>query len=138
MGLAHETHQGVVRTKQRLRDLYWWPGMDMCVQEIIRTCGSYQVNDKSAKTHPAPLQPIPLPDAPWQNVGIDIVGPFESANWDCRFAVRLTYYYTKWPEVAFTSTITTAAITTFLSTVFSRFGNPTELVSDNGTQFTSS
>ncbi|KAG1960356.1 immune-associated nucleotide-binding protein 9-like [Pimephales promelas] len=26
--LAHESHQGIVRTKQRLRDLYWWPGMD--------------------------------------------------------------------------------------------------------------
>lgn len=24
--LAHETHQGVVGSKQRLRDLYWWPG----------------------------------------------------------------------------------------------------------------
>ena len=104
----------------------------------IRACGPCRLNDKSAKTHAAPLQPIPLPDAPWQKVGMDIVGPFESASWDCRFAVTLVDYYTKWPEVAFTSTITTAAITSFLSTVFARFGNPTELVSDNGTQFTSS
>lgn len=36
--LAHETHQGVVRTKQRLRDLYWWPGMDMLVQNNISAC----------------------------------------------------------------------------------------------------
>jgi len=46
--------------------------------------------------------------------------------------------YTNWPEVALTSSIATTAITTFLSTVFARLGNPTELVSDNGTQFTSS
>ena len=111
--------------------------MDMCVQETIRSCVPCQMNDKSAKTHSAPLQPIPLPDAPWQKVGIDIVGPFESATWDCRFAVTLTDYYTKWPEVAFTSTITTAAITTFLSAVFSRLGNPVEIISDNGKQFTS-
>ena len=26
--LAHESHQGIVRTKQTLRDLYWWPKMD--------------------------------------------------------------------------------------------------------------
>ena len=138
VNLAHETHQGVVHTKQRLRDLYWWPSMDMCVQESIRTCVTCQMNDKSAKTHSTPLQPVPLPDGPWQKVGIDIVGPFESATWDCRYGVTLIDYYTKWPEVAFTHSITTTAITTFLSTVFSRFGNPTELISDNGTQFTSS
>lgn len=96
------------------------------------------MNDKSAKMHAAPLQPVSLPDGPWQKVGIDIVGPFESANWDCRYAVTLIDYYTKWPEVAFTHSITTTAVTTFLSTVFARFGNPTELISDNGTQFTSS
>ncbi|XP_037611722.1 uncharacterized protein K02A2.6-like [Sebastes umbrosus] len=136
--LAHETHQGVVRTKQRLRDLYWWPGMDMCVQDSINACATCQMNDKSAKTHAAPLQPVPLPNGPWQKVGIDIVGPFESATWDCRYAVTLIDYYTKWPEVVFTSSITTTAITTFLSAVFARFGNPTELISNNGTQFTSS
>lgn len=137
LGLAHETHQGIVRTKQMLRDLYWWPGMDARVQDSTRNCEACRLNDKSAKTHVAPLQPVALPDAPWQKLGIDIVGPFESATWDCRYAVTLVDYFTKWPEVAFTSTITTAAITNFLSAVFGRFGNPTELVSDNGTQFTS-
>lgn len=137
MDLAHESHQGVVRTKQRLQDLYWCPGMDTCVQETISACVTCQMNDKSAKTHAAPLQPIPLPDGPWQKVGIDIVGPFKSANWDCRSAITMINYYTKWPEVAFTPSITTTVITSFLSTVFSRFGNPTEHVSDNGTEFTS-
>lgn len=120
------------------RDLYWWLSMDMCVQESISTCVTCQMNDKSTKTYATPLQPLPLPDSPWQKVGIDIVGPFESASWDYRYAVTLIDYYTKWPEVTFTPSTTTTAITTFLSTVFSRLGNPTELISDNGTQFTSS
>uniref|UniRef100_A0A1A8N061 Gypsy retrotransposon integrase-like protein 1 n=4 Tax=Nothobranchius TaxID=28779 RepID=A0A1A8N061_9TELE len=135
--LAHETHQGVVRTKQRLRDLYWWPGMDSCVEDFISTCTTCRSHDKTARTYPAPLQPVPLPDGPWQKVGIDVVGPFEMATWDCRYAVTLTDYYTKWPEVAFMPTVTTAAVTAFLTSIFSRFGNPTEIVSDNGTQFTS-
>ena len=25
---AHEAHQGLVRTKQRLRDKFWWTGID--------------------------------------------------------------------------------------------------------------
>lgn len=89
------------------------------------------MNVRSTKTHAAPFNPVPLPDGPWQKVGIDIVGPFESATWDCRYAMTLVDYYTKWPEVAFTPSITTRAITTFLLSVFSRFGNPTDLISDS-------
>uniref|UniRef100_A0A3Q2QRP3 C-type lectin domain-containing protein n=1 Tax=Fundulus heteroclitus TaxID=8078 RepID=A0A3Q2QRP3_FUNHE len=70
--LAHET-QGVVRTKQRLRDLYWWPQMDKMVQSVISSCTTCQMNDKSAKTAPAALQPIELPNRPWEKVALDIV-----------------------------------------------------------------
>ncbi|XP_026202834.1 uncharacterized protein LOC113153427 [Anabas testudineus] len=37
INLAHEGHQGLVRTKQRLRELYWWPKMDNCaLQELLQ------------------------------------------------------------------------------------------------------
>lgn len=69
--------------------------------------------------------------------GDQVTSPFERATWDCRYAITLTDYYSKWPEVAFASTVTTEVITCFLATVFSREGNPTYLASDNGCQFTS-
>ncbi|KAI3362902.1 hypothetical protein L3Q82_011499, partial [Scortum barcoo] len=64
-------------------------------------------NDKSAKTAPAPLTPVKLPDGLWEKVAIDIMGPFENATWDCCYIIALTDYYSKWPEVAFASTVTT-------------------------------
>lgn len=33
--LAHEGHQGIVRTKQRLRELYWWLCMDFLVHSAL-------------------------------------------------------------------------------------------------------
>lgn len=135
--IAHETHQGIVRTKQRLRELYWWPKMDAQVESLIKDCTTCSQNDKSVTTYNAPLQPVPLPDAAWEKVSIDIVGPFESAPRDCRYAVTLVDYFSKWPEVAFVAQIDTATIIQFLIATFSREGNPKELVSDNGTQFTS-
>lgn len=36
--LAHETHHGLVRTKQRLCKLYWWPKMDTLVHTVIANC----------------------------------------------------------------------------------------------------
>ena len=32
---AHAAHQGIVRTKQRLRELFWWPTMDKAFEEAI-------------------------------------------------------------------------------------------------------
>ena len=135
--LAHEGHQGIVRTKQRLRELFWWPQLDKLVQSVISSCVDCQYSDKVTKTAPTPLTPVEMPDAPWEKVAIDITGPFDTATWDCRYAIVLTDYYSKWPEVAFTSAVTTDVILRFLATVFSREGNPLYLVSDNGCQFTS-
>lgn len=68
---------------------------------------------------------------------MDIEGPFHSAPPDSRFAITLVDYYSKWPEVAFTSNVSSATIVSFLSTVFSQNGNPIELVTDNGPSFVS-
>uniref|UniRef100_A0A096M251 Gypsy retrotransposon integrase-like protein 1 n=1 Tax=Poecilia formosa TaxID=48698 RepID=A0A096M251_POEFO len=134
--LAHESHQGVVRTIRRLRDFYWWPKMDSQFQDAIKSCVICQSNDKIAQTRSAPLQTLPLPDGPWKKLGLDIVGPFDTAIPSCRFAITLTDYYSKWPELAFSHTVTTNNVIQFLSTVFSLHGNP-NIVTDNGTQFTS-
>lgn len=134
--LAHEGHQGIVRTKQRMCG-YWWPGMDSMVNELLLSCTVCQLSDKTAKTYPAPMQPVDPPSGPFQKAAVDIVGPFERARYDCGFAITLVDYYSKWPEVASASSTTTEAITTFLSSVFAREGDPCSVVTDNGSQFCS-
>ncbi len=130
-------HQGIVHTKQWLRELHWWPGIDCLVKKHIQACQLCLSSDKTTKTSAEPLQPVPFPPVPWDKVAIDVVGPFETAVWDCRFTLTLIDYHSKWPEVAFTASITTQNVITFLSSVFSRYGNPRTIVSDNGPQFTS-
>lgn len=73
--------------------------MDLLVQKVILNCLPYQLNDKTAKTAPVPLQPVDFPDEPGQKMGLDIVGPFEHAASGCHFAISLVDYYNKWPEV---------------------------------------
>ena len=41
--LAHEGHQGMVRTKQRLRSKVWWPKMNSDVEQFINSCHSCQI-----------------------------------------------------------------------------------------------
>ncbi|XP_064475478.1 uncharacterized protein K02A2.6-like [Ornithodoros turicata] len=137
IGLAHEAHPGIVRTKQRLRQLYWWPAMDSNVETAIRGCDICQTADKSAKTAPAPLTPVKLPEEPWEKVSMDVVGPFEKAPQNCRYMITLIDYHSRWPEVCFSNTVTTSTVIGFLRQIFSREGHPVEIVTDNGCQFIS-
>ena len=40
MKIAHEGHQGVVKTKNRLRSKVWWPKMDSDVEKLCKVCQS--------------------------------------------------------------------------------------------------
>ena len=82
-------------------------------------------------------QPIRRPEAPWEKVAIDITGPFENAPGNMRFIVVLVDYFSNFPEILCTTDITSSRIVKWLSELFSRYGNPNKLVSDNGPQFVS-
>ena len=96
--------------------------MDNYVHSMIASCVSCQYTDTTAKTAPAPLIPVDLPNGPCEKVGIDITGPFDQAVWDSCYAITLIDYYSKWPEVAFAPTVTTEVVIQFLATVFGRVG----------------
>ena len=46
LSLAHRAHDGVVRTKQLLPSLVWWPGMDKDVEATVLACNHCQASDK--------------------------------------------------------------------------------------------
>jgi len=50
--LAHEGHQGMVRTKSRLREKVWWPQMQKQVEQVIRACHPCQLVGPRAKPEP--------------------------------------------------------------------------------------
>ena len=43
ISIVHEGHQGIVRTKQRLRQKVWWPGLNHNVESFIQSCHGCQV-----------------------------------------------------------------------------------------------
>ncbi|KAF0308589.1 uncharacterized protein FJT64_020198 [Amphibalanus amphitrite] len=96
--LAHRAHDGVVRTKQLLRDLAWWPGMSKDAAALVADCPSCHAKDAvlTQQARPAPLQPVELPDRPWSKLGLDIVGPIPgappSANFSGHVRQRLALY----------------------------------------------
>ncbi|UYV84632.1 hypothetical protein LAZ67_X002921, partial [Cordylochernes scorpioides] len=134
---AHKAHQGMVRTKQRLRESYWWPGMDKDVEDLVTNCWVCENHDKTLKSIRVPITPVERPANPWTKLGLDIVGPFIDSEIGFRFAITLIDYTSKWPEVFCTNKTNSKVIINFLEDVFSREGFPREIVTDNGTPFIS-
>ena len=92
LALAHGD-LGVVGTKQNLRTKVGWPGMDKAADRHCRTCHGFQL-----VARPDPLEPIrstTLPDGPWQDLAVDLMGPLPSGySW-----LVIVGYYSRFYEV---------------------------------------
>ena len=90
---AHEGHQGIVRTKQMVREKVWWPGIMQQVETMVKPCLPCQ--SVAGRPTAEPLRPTEMPDRPWQEVHIDLCGPFPS--WESLLVCEDAC--TRWPEV---------------------------------------
>ena len=136
--LAHKGHPGIVRMKRKVRETYWWPTLNTDIERLVKHCQACQASGKSHKAETIPEISISRPEEPWKKLAIDIAGPFYNAPHNKRFIVTVIDYFSRFPEVLLTDNITSKSIISWLQCVFSRFGNPDSIVSDNGPQFVSS
>ena len=78
----------------------------------------------------APLHAWTWPARPWQRLHADFAGPFQG-----QMFLIVVDSHSKWPEVVPMSKTTADATITELHRLFSSYGLPDQLVSDNGLQF---
>ena len=57
--IAHEGHQGIVRTKQVLRAHVWFPGIDAIVKKYIAKCMGCQAATPSTDREPLEMTELP-------------------------------------------------------------------------------
>ncbi|XP_065224345.1 uncharacterized protein K02A2.6-like [Planococcus citri] len=126
----HSGHLGIVKCKQLARSYVYWPKIDQCIEKMVAQCEICGKNARNADKLP-PHQ-WENPKAPWQRVHFDI-GTLDGTN-----LLILVDAYSKWVEVYPMQSITTEKVIECFVECFSRFGNPTVLISDNAPQFVSS
>lgn len=128
---AHEGHPGIVAMKGRLRGKVWWPRIDKDAETIVRSCKACTL--VGLPNPPAPMKRRELPEAPWVDVAMDLLGPLPSNE----YLLVLVDYYSRYKEVKITKTITSTQIIKLLKEIFSRLGYPSSITADNGRQFIS-
>jgi hypothetical protein len=77
------------------------------------------------------------PSWPFAVWGVDILGPFPRAVGGYRFLFVAIYKFIKWSEATPMVSITQGAAVAFLNSIVCRFGVPSHIITDNGTQFKS-
>ena len=109
--LAHEGHQGMVRTKSRLREKVWWPNLDKQVEKLITACYPCQLVGPRPK--PEPIRSTPLPHGPWSEITVDLLEIPKKGH-----LLVVVDYYSKWPEIAFLTKTDAGTVIKCLESMF--------------------
>ena len=139
--IAHDVplggHLGNRKTRQRILQSFFWPGIFIDVAHYCRTCAVCQKTVKKGKVFKAPLISIPPVDEPFARIAMDIVGPLVRSEKGNRFILVVCDYGTKYPEAIPLKTIDAETVANALIDIFSRTGLPREILSDQGSNFMS-
>ena len=87
---AHTTigHFGQLFTSCYMRRFYWWPSMGADIELFCSLCTLCQTKKDSTQKPAGLLHSLPIPDRPWQSVGLDFMGPLpKSKGYDYLLAV---------------------------------------------------
>ena len=112
--------------------------MDAAAENHVRHCIGCQASSKSAdKADTSANQEVSIPDTTWTKLALDITGPFIDAPHSQRYIVAAIDYTSKYATIHSCNTITSASILRWLDELFCDFGLLSQIVTDNGHQFTS-
>ena len=127
----HRTHVGITKMKQLARKYVYWKNIDQDIDKCVRLCKNCQMNQNNPPK--VTLHPWDEPKENWQRIHIDYAGPFQGY-----FFLIVVDAKSKWLEIPFSKNPpTTMSTIEELKEIFSRYGYPEVMVSDNATIFTS-
>ncbi|XP_046749823.1 uncharacterized protein K02A2.6-like [Diprion similis] len=126
----HLTHMGIVKMKSIARSFFWWSGIDEDIEKEVRAC--HECVQERDSPPAITLNPWTWPTRPWQRIHTDLIGPLDGRNF-----LLIIDAMSKWPEIFEIKSISSESLIKHFKQVFSRFGIPNQIISDNGRQYTS-
>ena len=129
-------HDGIFKTKERLYQCFYWPGMDTDIANHLQHCHKCQLRRKDDRPGPALVTPLPQTSEPGQRVHADLFGPLRSSGNQKKYVLGLTDAFTKYVElVALPNKEAPTVAQAIFEKWFCRFGIPLEVITDQGKEF---
>ena len=111
--VLREVHEGICRNHIRARALagkvlrqgYYWPTILRDATDLVRKC---KICQEHAQISHLPSESLTSVTSPWpfQQWGLDILGPLPIGKGQCKFIIVAVDYFTKWAEAESLATIT--------------------------------
>ena len=128
-------HMGQRKTYERIRQKYLWHAMSVDVKLYVRSCAVCN-RQKHPSVRPKASLGSYQAGAPMERIHIDILGPLTESNRHNKYVLLLVDQFSKWVEIhALPDQSAELIARTVVEQVFSRFGSPLEIHSDQGKNF---
>ena len=124
----HQGHMGIEKTRRLARESVYWPNINKDIESMVKSCKICQENQPGQSKEP--LIPHEVPQTPWTKLGSDLF------HLDGKDYLLIVDYTSKYPVVKALGNTRSETIASAMSEIFSLFGPPTEVMSDNGPQYT--
>src|SRR6266550_2361128 len=133
-------HFGQFKTLDRLRQNFFWSGMDEDTKDYVRSCDVCQRDKTSRRKKYGLLQPLDIPHQPWRSISMDFITGLPESNGYTQIWVvvdRLTKMAHFIPMVTKAKSPAKDLATTFAREIWRLHGLPSDIVSDRGSVFIS-
>ena len=126
--IIHSSHLGVVKNKQRAKDVLFWPLMGKDIEQLISKC---QICLECQPSNPRePMISEKPATRPWESISTDLF------KWEGEDYLLVVDSYSHFIEIARLSNTTSQTVIMHTKSIMARHGIPTIVKSDNGPQYT--
>ena len=73
-------HPGQHKMLELLKRTYWWPELKEDIKIYVQECIKCQQNKVQHQKKAGELHPLEIPQGPWQEISIDIIGSLPKSN----------------------------------------------------------
>jgi hypothetical protein len=119
------------------RSGFYWPTTKSDTAELVKRCEVCQYLSKHQHLPAQQLQTIPV-TWPFACLGLDMIGPFKKAQGGYTHVLVAIDKFTKWIEYKPIASLTSTKAVEFIQDIIFRFGIPNSIITDLGSNFTSS
>jgi len=131
-------HPGQHKMLELLKRTYWWPELKEDVKRYVQGCFKCQQNKVQHQRKAGELHPLEIPQEPWQEISIDIIGPLPKSN-GMDAIVVIVDRFTKMIQLKATTTnVSLEGIAKiYRDDIWKLHRIPRKILSDRGPQFAS-
>ena len=138
--LAHSIPQagqlGRNKTASRTLQRFYWPTVFKDMVHYCKCCAECQKTSPQRAPR-APLIPLSIINEPFGRIAMDIVGPLPRSHLGKKYNLVICDYTTRYPKDIALKSIEAECIAEELMKLFARVGVPKEILTDQGSKFTS-